>query len=108
MADERIKAALEAVLQREHSPVMLVCDTGVNVTGVVVACLRRLQRWVLSSVLEEFRSYATGGSPGVEFEHAIELFDTDLVTLPAALPDWFDQSVPAPLVDADADANPVR
>jgi len=51
-----------------------------------VGCLRRLQYWNLTSILEEMRAF---GSSHFSNEQFIELFDIDLITLPKHLPDWF-------------------
>ena len=52
--------------------------------GVVIACLRKLQKWSLISILEEYRRYS-GSKLQQEFEQFIELFDTDLVPIPEAV-----------------------
>ncbi|CAN0177575.1 unnamed protein product, partial [Ectocarpus sp. 8 AP-2014] len=46
--------------------------------GTVVACLRKLQRWNLTSIFEEYRRF-TKHKVRVQNEQFIELFDTDLV-----------------------------
>lgn len=48
----------------------------------MVGCYRKLQRWALSSILEEYRRYA-GMKVRVLNEQFIELFDTDLVSITA-------------------------
>jgi Tyrosine phosphatase family len=55
------------------------------VTGTVVACLRKLQRWNLTSIFEEYRRF-TKHKVRVQNEQFIELFDTDLVRIPAIAP----------------------
>jgi tyrosine-protein phosphatase OCA1 len=63
-------------------------------TGTVVGCWRKLQRWALSSILEEYRRYAgmkvrvlneqVGVNSGEMLtQQFIELFDTDLVSITA-------------------------
>jgi tyrosine-protein phosphatase OCA1 len=47
-------------------------------TGTVIACLRKLQRWNLTSIFEEYRRF-TKHTARVQNEQFIELFDTDLV-----------------------------
>jgi len=54
-------------------------------TGTVVGCLRKLQRWNLSSIFEEYRRYA-GSKVRLLNEQFIELFDTDLVRIPVNKP----------------------
>jgi hypothetical protein len=50
-----------------------------------------LQRWSLSSILDEYRTYAGKVQTRCVNEQFFELFDTDLVTLPmeSKLPHWF-------------------
>ena len=47
-------------------------------TGTVIGCLRKLQHWNLSAILEEYRRYA-GPKVRVMNEQFIELFDEELV-----------------------------
>ena len=90
MSLERIaKESLELLLNKSNLP-CLVCDmTGVNEAGIVVACLRRLQRYNFASIRLEYRSFA-GSRARSSHERFIEAFDTDIVTLPASkdLPEW--------------------
>jgi protein tyrosine/serine phosphatase len=86
MREELIKEALEIVLDRRTHPVMAGCSSGVHETGTVLACLRRMQYWNLTSILEEMNSF---GQCHYESQQYVELFDVDLVTLPAHLPAWF-------------------
>ena len=79
-------------------PALLVCRTGRYVTGVVVGCLRKLQRWSLASIFEEYRRFAVAGSGQGQYtymqqqhEQFIELFDCDLV---APSGDTSDDSIP--------------
>lgn len=55
--------------------------------GTIVGCLRKLQRWNLTSIFEEYRRYA-GPKVRVLNEQFIELFDTDLVRVPIDHPKW--------------------
>lgn len=87
VTDELIKEALEIALDATQHPVLFMCSSGVHQTSTVVACLRRLQHWNMTSILVELSLGLT--SAKYANEQFIELFDTDLVTLPAQLPDWF-------------------
>jgi tyrosine-protein phosphatase OCA1 len=55
--------------------------------GAVVGCLRKIQGWHLSSIFEEYRRFA-GSKVRLQNEQFIELFDTDLVTIPVNPPPW--------------------
>jgi len=83
------EVALEIALNLKYHPIMVMCASGIHQTGTLVGCLRRLQHWNLTSILVEYRSYACHRSTRYGDEQFIELFDVDLVTLPAALPQWF-------------------
>lgn len=87
VTDDLIKEALEVVLDAANHPVCVNCTTGEQETGVLVACLRRLQGWNLTSILHEYRRYAKHRR--LFNEQFIELFDVDLVTLPRNLPTWW-------------------
>ncbi|ORY28291.1 protein-tyrosine phosphatase [Naematelia encephala] len=74
--------ALTHLLQPETFPTLVCCNMGRHRSGTVVGCYRKLQRWALSSILEEYRRYA-GMKVRVLNEQFIELFDTDLVSITA-------------------------
>lgn len=89
-AEELVKDALERTLRRSAHP-LLICDTsGIHTVGVLVGCLRKLQGWNLNAIVNEYRSYA-GSKTRYVNEQFIELFDTDLVTLPPErdMPRWY-------------------
>ena len=39
-------------------PLLAIDRTGRNLNGVVVACLRKVQQWALTSIFEEYRRFA--------------------------------------------------
>ena len=80
-AEEMVTESLTVIADGGHFPILVVCKTGKNLTGVVVACLRKLQRWSLISIYEEYRRYAGGSRLQQQHEQFIELFDTDLVPI---------------------------
>ena len=87
MVDEdTVVEALTVLLDRKSHPVLVCCGLGRHNTGTVVACLRKLQRWNLTSIFEEYRRYA--GSKRRLSEQFVEFFETDLVAVPADPPEW--------------------
>ncbi|KAI7821827.1 tyrosine phosphatase family-domain-containing protein [Kickxella alabastrina] len=88
VSEELIKDALECLLNLHNHPLLIVCSSGVRETGTLVGCLRKLQHWNFNSIVYEYRSFA-GGKGKYTQELFIELFDTDLVTVPESLPEWF-------------------
>ncbi len=87
ISEELVLDALEIILERENYPILVMCNLGRHRTGTVIGCLRKLQRWNLTSILEEYRRYA-GTKVRLQNEQFIELFDTDLVRLPSNPPQW--------------------
>ena len=85
-AEEMVTEALTILADKANYPVLVLCKTGRNLTGVVVACLRKLQRWSFISIYEEYRRYAGGLRLQQQHEQFVELFDTDLITIIANSP----------------------
>lgn len=80
-------ASLRIVLDQSKYPLLVACNLGRHHTGTVVGCMRKLQRWNLTSILEEYRRYA-GTKARLLNEQFIEFFDTELVSLPVGKPSW--------------------
>jgi len=89
LKSESVKRALEILLNSDHHPVLVMCTTGLHHTGAICAALRQVQGWAFTSILEEFRRFASADlRVHATVEHAIERFDVDLVTLPKQIPWW--------------------
>ena len=87
ISERVVKESLENILKEDHYPI-LVCDvSGVHLVGMLMGCLRRLQKWNLNSAVHEYRIFA-GSKTRYVNEQFIELFDTDLVTIPDNPPEW--------------------
>ncbi|KAI8339042.1 putative tyrosine phosphatase family protein [Chlamydoabsidia padenii] len=88
ITEEAVLEALELILNPRNYPMMIMCNLGRHRTGTIVGCLRKLQRWNLTSIFEEYRRYA-GPKVRLLNEQFIELFDTDLVSIPTInRPNW--------------------
>ena len=70
--------ALTILLQGGKGRILITCPMGRYWTGTVVGCYRKITRWSLSSILEEYRRF-TGGKGRLENEEFIELFDVENV-----------------------------
>lgn len=90
ISEELVKDGLERMLTDagRGKNVLIMCTGGIHETGTFIGCLRRLQGWNLTSILVEYRSFA-GQKARYINEQFIELFDTDLITLPNELPRWW-------------------
>ncbi|CAM9878083.1 unnamed protein product [Heterosigma akashiwo] len=76
--EETVIEALRIVVDSSNYPLLVTCATGKHRTGAVIACLRKIQKWNLTAIFEEYRRF-TGKKIRVQNEHFIELFDTELV-----------------------------
>jgi len=88
MSLDLVKEALEAVLDERNHPVMLMCTSGIHQTGTVVGCLRRIQRRTYASIIDELRAFGFPSHTRYANEAFIEVFDTDLVSVPTHPPKW--------------------
>eukprot|EP00823_Brevimastigomonas_motovehiculus_P004823 TRINITY_DN329_c0_g3_i1.p1 TRINITY_DN329_c0_g3~~TRINITY_DN329_c0_g3_i1.p1 ORF type:complete len:373 (-),score=95.19 TRINITY_DN329_c0_g3_i1:185-1303(-) len=88
LCDELVKEALEFILDTTNHPVLIMCPSGVLETSGVVACLRRLQHWSFTAILDEYRRMSASKARYSYIQY-FELFDVDLVSLPEHLPTWF-------------------
>eukprot|EP00897_Mesotaenium_endlicherianum_P003170 jgi/Mesen1/2881/ME000175S02037 len=73
--DQVMKAALSVVLDVKNHPLLIHCRKGKHRTGCLVGCLRKVQRWSLTSIFDEYRHFA-GSKERILDLQFIELFDT--------------------------------
>ncbi|KAI8328745.1 tyrosine phosphatase family-domain-containing protein [Chlamydoabsidia padenii] len=80
--------ALQILIDPENHPLYIHCLDGADVTGLVIACLRKLQMWTLSSALLEFsRNLHTSVITSEESEF-VENFKNFQVTIPMTIRPW--------------------
>ncbi|XP_043693574.1 probable tyrosine-protein phosphatase DSP4 [Telopea speciosissima] len=72
--EDMIREALKVVLDVRNHPVLIHCKRGKHRTGCLVGCLRKFQRWCLSSVFDEYQRYAAAKAR-VSDQRFMELFD---------------------------------
>ncbi|CAH8309863.1 unnamed protein product [Eruca vesicaria subsp. sativa] len=73
--EDTVLAALKVLVDVRNHPILIHCKAGKHRTGCLVGCLRKVQNWCWSSVLEEYQKYA--GSKSRQRDTAcIETFDT--------------------------------
>ncbi|WOL20258.1 putative tyrosine-protein phosphatase [Canna indica] len=73
--DDKIREALKVVLDVRNHPLLIHCKRGKHRTGCVVGCMRKLQRWCLSSVFDVYQKFAAKKARDSD-QKLIELFDT--------------------------------
>ncbi|KAG5503201.1 hypothetical protein GH5_04264 [Leishmania sp. Ghana 2012 LV757] len=80
LSEAVVVSILHILLDPQYYPLLITCSKGRYRSGIVCGCLRKLQRWNLVSILEEYRRFA-GNKSRADNEEFIELFDEDLVSL---------------------------
>lgn len=88
VSSDAVLSAMSHILNPDCAPLYVMCSQGRYRTGTVIGCLRKLQRWSLASVFEEYRRHAERDKVRISTELFIELFDTDLVRIPQTCPAW--------------------
>lgn len=88
ITDEVITEALRVVADSKNLPTIVVCKTGRVFVPTVIACLRKLQHWSMTSILEEFRRYAMGVRQQQQLEQLIEVFDVEQVEVSSDTPSF--------------------
>ena len=78
--DELVKITLQYILNDDNLPVLISSPSELLVC-TVIGCLRRMQRWNISSILDEFRRFSPE-VPQTQNTNYVELFDFDLVEIP--------------------------
>ena len=81
ISEETVLEGLHVMLDPASYPLIVMCNLGRHRTGTLVGCLRKLQGWNLTAILEEYRRHA-GPKFRLLNEQFIELFDCDLVAVP--------------------------
>lgn len=82
--EDRIREALKVVLDTRNHPILIHCKRGKHRTGCVVGCLRKLQRWCLTSIFDEYQRFAAAKTRVSDLRF-MELFDiSSLKHLPAS------------------------
>ena len=87
VSEEMVLEGLSVLLDPASYPLLVMCTLGRHRTGTLGGCLRKLQGWNLTAILEEYRRHA-GPKFRLLNEQFIELFDTDLVPVPPRRPSW--------------------
>lgn len=72
--EDTIREALRVVLDVRNHPLLIHCKRGKHRTGCLVGCLRKLQRWCLTSVFDEYQRFAAAKAR-ISDQRFMELFD---------------------------------
>ena len=85
-----VKKAMEIVLDTSRHPVLICCKNGVYYTSLIVGCIRKIQNWGFSSIINESKEFSSSYSLDVFSRHFIERLDLSLLKIPNQkyLPKW--------------------
>ncbi|KAL1818066.1 hypothetical protein ACET3Z_020640 [Daucus carota] len=72
--EDTIREALKVVIDIRNHPLLIHCKRGKHRTGCVVGCLRKLQKWCLTSIFDEYQRFAAAKAR-VSDQRFMELFD---------------------------------
>ncbi|CEG63236.1 hypothetical protein CU097_015597 [Rhizopus azygosporus] len=76
--EDKISAALAALLDKRNHPILIHCNKGKHRTGCLVGCLRKLQNWSHTSIFDEYRRFSHPKSRSMD-QQFIELYDPNQV-----------------------------
>lgn len=58
VSEETVLEGLHLLLEPANYPMLVMCNLGRHRTGTMIGCLRKLQGWSLTSILDEYRRHA--------------------------------------------------
>ncbi|GBC09569.1 hypothetical protein RclHR1_00090003 [Rhizophagus clarus] len=83
---KEISSALVKVLDVRNHPVLIHCNKGKHRIGCLIGCLRKLQKWSMTSIFDEYRRFA--GSKVLADQEFIEIFSEHVPYDPEYKPGW--------------------
>ncbi|KAF9974228.1 hypothetical protein BGZ73_002414 [Actinomortierella ambigua] len=83
----RTVEAIQVIIDPDNMPIYIHCLDGACVTGLVIACIRKLQTWNISSALGEFLRYLRGGVISSEESVFVEKFSSE-IEISRPIPPW--------------------
>ncbi|MFS7921960.1 putative protein-tyrosine-phosphatase [Helianthus anomalus] len=72
--EDTIREALKVVIDVRNHPLLIHCKRGKHRTGCLVGCLRKMQKWSLLSIFDEYHKFAAAKAR-VSDQRFMELFD---------------------------------
>ncbi|KXS14157.1 protein-tyrosine phosphatase [Gonapodya prolifera JEL478] len=83
-----ISDAITVILDRRNHPILIHCNKGKHRTGCLVACLRKILHWSLTSAFAEYRAFAAPKERAMD-QQFVEVFDTTTVKYEREwVPEW--------------------
>ncbi|EFH55685.1 tyrosine specific protein phosphatase family protein [Arabidopsis lyrata subsp. lyrata] len=72
--DHKIREALKVLLDEKNHPLLIHCKRGKHRTGCLVGCMRKLQKWCITSIFDEYQRFAAAKAR-VSDQRFMESFD---------------------------------
>lgn len=111
LTHERAASLLQLLVLPERQPVYVHCLDGVNMTGLLVMCLRKLLQWASAPIFAEFSRFARDGldvplPPPTHVSAFVHAWKPELEFLPQHLPTnpplWLELALQLPVSEIDA------
>ncbi|CAG8520917.1 17324_t:CDS:2 [Acaulospora morrowiae] len=83
----KVVQSIQIIIDPTNHPIFVHCLDGANVTGLVIACLRKLQMWSIPSAMGEFLRHLRGGVISSEESEFVEKFSAE-IEIPRVIPPW--------------------
>ncbi|KAK6347670.1 hypothetical protein TWF718_005509 [Orbilia javanica] len=71
---DKITKAVSVILDKRNHPILIHCNKGKHRTGCIVGCLRKIQKWTLCNVFDEYRRFSHPKERVLD-EQVIELWE---------------------------------
>ncbi|EPS35690.1 hypothetical protein H072_10850 [Dactylellina haptotyla CBS 200.50] len=71
---DKITQAVSIILDKRNHPILIHCNKGKHRTGCIVGCLRKIQKWTLCNVFDEYRRFSYPKERVLD-EQVIELWE---------------------------------
>ncbi|KAF3986084.1 hypothetical protein FT663_04501 [Candidozyma haemuli var. vulneris] len=78
ISSELITEAIKIVINPANQPILIHCNRGKHRTGCLVGVLRRLQKWSLTIIFDEYRKFAAPKERPMD-QQFIELYDENRI-----------------------------
>lgn len=79
--------ALEIAINPANHPLLIHCNRGKHRTGCLVGCIRRLQNWSLTMIMDEYRRFAAPKARPLD-QQFIEMYNEDEIVQTATRNGW--------------------
>lgn len=76
MPKDKVCKALNVIMDPKNHPILIHCNAGKHRTGCIVGCYRKLKRWSIPVILQEYTRYAGSKARALDKQFIIH-YDID-------------------------------